>query len=244
MSLENVLQHAGNWHGDNVLPAGGDRLSSGFPQLDTLLSGGWPRGALTEILVSHEGIGALNLLMPALARLARRRRWLAWVAPPYVPHALTLVQAGVDLSRVLMVHPRRAADNVWATEQALRSGTCGAVLTWLAGGQCQQTLNRLQLAAESGNTWGVLFRPVEAAREPSRSAVRLRLAPHPRGIQVHVLKHQGTCINGINRIILDVNRVVVKPPSAPMVAGSADSRRLREFPSSAKQRAQQASHYS
>jgi len=46
-------------------------VSSGFPELDAgLPGGGWPAGALTEILPAHEGIGELRLLGPALAGLS------------------------------------------------------------------------------------------------------------------------------------------------------------------------------
>lgn len=241
MSLDNVLQRVDVWRGDNTFPADGNRVPTGFMQLDNLLSGGWRRGALTEILVSQEGIGALSVLMPALARLSRRRRWLAWVAPPYIPYAPALVQAGVDLNHVLMIHARHDADNLWAIEQALRSGTCGATLAWLAGSQRPQTLRRLQLAAEAGNTWGILFRPMEVAREPSPSAVRLQLEPHAHGLQVHVLKHRGIGATGIAGpvVLEEVNHALVMPPSAPIVAGSVDSRRGRGLSPGRQRRARQ-----
>jgi hypothetical protein len=45
-------------------------LATGYPKLDRQLpGGGWPRQALTEILLEHYGTGELQLLMPALARL-------------------------------------------------------------------------------------------------------------------------------------------------------------------------------
>ena len=47
-----------------------DGLATGFPSLDRELpDGGWPRGALTELLCDHTGIGELALMLPALARL-------------------------------------------------------------------------------------------------------------------------------------------------------------------------------
>jgi cell division inhibitor SulA/protein ImuA len=132
----------------------------------------------------------MSLLMPALAALSREARWLAWVAPPFIPYAPALSNRGVELSRILLVRPRRGTDIPWAIEQALRSGTCGAVLAW-PDRLDHRGLRRLQLAAESGKSWGVLFRDVQAAEEASPAALRLLLEPLPDGIGVRVLKRRG-----------------------------------------------------
>ena len=116
MSLDHLLQRADLWRGGATSPAVSG-IPTGFAELDALFpGGGWPRGALTEILMPREGIGALTLVLPTLARLSRENRWLAWVAPPYLPYAPALAAAGVDLSRVLLVHPRSNADGLWAVE--------------------------------------------------------------------------------------------------------------------------------
>ena len=172
--------------------AAGERhaIAGGLEGLDELLNGGWPQGALTELHYAEEGIGELSLLMPALARLSREGRWIAWIAPPHIPYAPALAAHDLDLSKVLMVHPRNHADTLWATEQALRSGTCGAVLAW-PGRADDRALRRLQLAAEAGDCWGVLFRPGERREQPSPAALRLALEPRPRGVGVRVLKRRG-----------------------------------------------------
>lgn len=115
-------------------------------------------GTLTEILTTQAGEQALGLVLPALARLSHERRWLAWIAPPHIPAGPMLAAAGVDLSRVLVVHPKATADGLRAVERALCAGTCGAVLAWLSGPD-QRILQRLQHAAERGRSWGVVFRP-------------------------------------------------------------------------------------
>ncbi|NIR62179.1 MAG: SOS cell division inhibitor SulA, partial [Gammaproteobacteria bacterium] len=122
MSVESVLQHPGIWRGRprDIAPRG---EPSGYEDLDALLpGGGWPTGALTEILVAQEGIGELRLVMPALARLSCSGRWVAWVAPPHIPYAPALSGHGVDLGRMLLIHPRRPEDALWTVEQALRAG--------------------------------------------------------------------------------------------------------------------------
>ncbi len=116
-------------------------------------------GALTEIRTHQVGNRALALVLPALARLSQERRWLAWIAPPDIPAGPLLAAAGVDLSRVLVVHPRACTDGLRAVEQALRAGTCGAVLAWLTRAD-DETLHRLRSAAEDGHSWGVMFHTV------------------------------------------------------------------------------------
>lgn len=118
--LEQLRRHPAIWR-RRAPPA--NTLSTGFPALDAVLpDAGWPLGALTEILVSREGTGELRLVMPALAELAARGRWLAWVAPPYVPYAPALVARGIVLPRLLWVRSRHTAQQLWSAEQALRSG--------------------------------------------------------------------------------------------------------------------------
>jgi protein ImuA len=117
----------------------------------------WPVGTLTEVRATAQGDCDLGLVLPALAHLARQQRWLAWVAPPYLPSTTTLVSLGIDVSRILLIHPKAVADGLWAVEQALRSGTCGAVLAWLSHSDAEVQA-RLQRAAEVGRSWGILFR--------------------------------------------------------------------------------------
>jgi hypothetical protein len=168
-------------------------IKTGFDALDAALpSGGWPVGALTEILSEQQGIGELCLVMPALARLGRDDRQQAWIAPPYTPYAPALVAAGINLSSTLFIRPKRAADTLWATEQMLRSGVCSAVLIWPETNDFR-ALRRLQLAAERGNCWGVLFRAAHFAFDPSPAALRLRLHALDGSLKVHILKARGGC---------------------------------------------------
>ena len=179
-----------------------DVVSTGFSALDARLSGGgWPRGALTEVLMPQHGIGALRLLMPALARLSQEEdRWICWVAPPYIPYAPALVGGGVDLSRVLLVHPDAHQDGLWAVEQSLRSGTCSAVLAWPTLDD-STALRRLQLAAEAGDALGFLFRPRRLAEQPSPAALRIQLQPEPgNALSVSIIKHRGGRASGPLRL--------------------------------------------
>ena len=171
-------------------------LGTGIAALDALLpGGGWPLGGLTEVLVDCRGIGELRLLTPALARLGRAGRWVVWLDPPYVPYAPALAAGGLPLSRTLWVDTGGLDDRLWAAEQALRHRGCGAVLAWLTGsggdGREARVMRRLQLAAETGQSWGVLFRPTRAESLSSVAVLRLRLDVAEAGIRVGILKCRG-----------------------------------------------------
>ncbi len=168
-------------------------IPSGFAPLDNVLpGGGFPSGALTELLHTHHGIGELRLVMPALARLSRGGRWIAMIAPPFVPYAPALAASGLDLSRVLIIHPDSQTQALWSIEQALRTGTCAAVLAWPK--QCDdRSLRRLQLAAEAGDSLGLLFRDDSARQQRSPAALRLALGQgRSQGLGVRILKCRGT----------------------------------------------------
>ncbi len=222
-SLDLVLQHPGIWRGDQRAQAGGDVLPTGFAELDDLLpGGGWPRGALTEILLERQGIGELRLLLPALARASEQSGWLAWVAPPHIPYAPALSAAGVRLDHVLVAKPQSSADAWWAAEQAMRSGACSAVLAWLKRPD-ERLMRRLQLGSESGHAWGILFRPVKAAEERSTAALRLRLEASADRLAVHILKRRGGQVS--KPLVLDVYQTQpARNPAVPSLSVVRQSR--------------------
>jgi cell division inhibitor SulA/protein ImuA len=186
--LDKLVRNGRVWRGDQAGTAAGSMLSSGIAGLDGLLGGGWPRGALTEILARR--ISGISLLVPALARLSEEGRWLAWVAPPRLPYAPALAARGVSSERLLLIQRTAADRDLWAAEQALRSGACGAVLIWPDRLQVAQ-IRRLQLAAEQGDCLGVLFRAAHVQAQASPAALRLSVAPEPGGLRVRVLKRRG-----------------------------------------------------
>jgi cell division inhibitor SulA/protein ImuA len=170
-------------------------VPTGFSALDRALpGGGWPLGAITEIFVEGYGIGELGLLMPALSALtktdpAKPRKWIAWIAPPFVPYAPALQQHGVDVDRLLMIHPTPGRKSrLWAIEQVVRSGSSAGVLAWLVEAD-DVMLRRLQLAAEDQGCWVLLFRPADARHQRSPAALRLRLSQ--TSTRVEILKCRG-----------------------------------------------------
>jgi cell division inhibitor SulA/protein ImuA len=197
-SFSALLGRPDIWRGDSLNRAGVPVVPSGFPALDAgLPGGGWPAGALTEILPAHEGIGELRLLGPALAGLSQRGSRLAWIAPPHLPYAPALAAAGIDIAQLVIVRTASHKEALWAAEQALASNACGAVLVWLLvrpESAKYAELRRLQIAAEGGRAPAFLFRPPEAAGESSPAPLRIALGTAGGGLAVQVFKRRGSPI--------------------------------------------------
>mgnify|MGYP000241007989 CR=1 FL=1 len=194
-SLEQVLQHPAVWQASR-----GHRprraIATGFPGLDRELhDGGWPEAASTELLTEQTGIGELRLLLPALRRKLVQKPLLAFLAPPHLPYAPALMAEDIDPQNILVVRPRSTREWLWSADQILRSGACGALISWA----CQtalgdRDLRMLQQAAHQGDCWHALFRHSREALHSSPSALRLTLVPdqeNPQRLSVNILKQRG-----------------------------------------------------
>lgn len=188
---------------------------SGSAELDAVLpGGGWQSGTIVELICAHTGIGELSLLMPALAQITRAERYVALVAPPYIPFAPALSQQGIQLGRLLVIRAQKAEDILWAFEQTLRCKSFGAVLAWPITVRDRE-IRRLQLAAEAGRSTGFIYRPADAALQSSPAALRLRLQPGAGdALSVDIIKCRGgrggvsvnTAVNGWRLAIGSRNR--------------------------------------
>lgn len=199
-ALAEVLARPDVWRGDHFATAPLPAVPSGHASLDAQLpGGGWPRGALCELLTDGAGLGELSLLMPALRAIREEGGWTLVIGAPHLLHAPAWAAAGVDLSRLVVVSPAAERDALWAAEQALASGAPDAVICWTAQTDAR-AVRRLQVAAAAGGAAAFLFRPLRAAAEASVAPLRLALAADRAGrLAVSVLKRRGP------------------PPAAPIV---------------------------
>ena len=190
-SLDAMLSARTVWRAGRTPVVAADGEPTGHAALDALLpQGGWPRAALTELLLPADGVGELALLLPTVARLTQAGGIVALVAPPYLPYAPAWQAAGVDL-RHLEIIEADARGALWAFEQCLRSAACAAVLGWPLQADAQ-ALRRLQVAADSGDCLGFAFRDAKHALNPSPAALRLEhAATREGGGAWHVRKCRG-----------------------------------------------------
>ena len=178
--LDAMLSARTVWRAARAPAVADDGEPTGHAALDALLpQGGWPRAALTELLLPADGVGELSLLLPTLARLTQAGGIVALVAPPYLPYAPAWQAAGVDL-RYLDIIEADARGALWAFEQCLRSAACAAVLGWPLQADAP-ALRRLQVAADGGDCLGFAFRDAKHAANPSPAALRMEYSAAGEG---------------------------------------------------------------
>ena len=123
-----------------------------FPQA---LARAYPVG-FTEMAAAPEPL-ALQPLLPFLSRLTRQRKWVILVSPPFQPAMASLIKAGIDPARFMVVHARSPEAKLWAVQQALRNCPGGAVLYWPSGALDAWLRQRIEAAALEGESSCISF---------------------------------------------------------------------------------------
>ena len=182
------------WSGDEVCQEKPGGIPTGHASLDAILpGGGWPENAVVEMITPHWGTGELQLLLPLMKSMTRRRRWILWVCPPYIPYAPALVNADIDINFLMTIGPNISCrDALWTVEKALQSQRCGLLMAWL-NHLPNGVIRRLQLAADAGNTPCVLFRNQRGKNSPAALQLQVEYSDRgsDRGIHARVLKARG-----------------------------------------------------
>ena len=149
-------------------------LPLGLAEIDqTLPAGGLACGAVHE--ASGSAVGGFAAWLAG--RLVRQRGGaVLWCVKPggtgqlYGPG---LAAFGLDVRGLIIVRSRRRADMLWVMEESLRCPAFAAVI-----GECDEEINlaasrRLQLAAESGGTTGLILRRGGVAAAADRTKPKL-----------------------------------------------------------------------
>jgi protein ImuA len=195
------------WRADALACAAGATLASGHAALDAELpGGGWPLGAISEILQVQSGLDEWRLLLPALIRLTRTTTGcVGLVGTPHSPFGPGLSVQGFDPRRLLWVRADAPAARLWAAEQALRCADVSALLVWLPQVR-PESLRRLQVSAHQHSKFLFVMRPEVAQSESSPAALRLLISSQVAiagsvqmaltgasadALQVHILKRRG-----------------------------------------------------
>ena len=205
-----ALLHAQLWRASS-LGAGTSRcVASGFAALDAELPGsGWPTRGLSEILSASPGLLEWRLLAPALRPLlieqpaalvgrARKRptvrapqRPLLLINPPHTPHLPGLQASGLHAQQLVWISVATPQQQLWATEQAIKSNAAAAVLAWLPQARPEQ-LRRLQSHVQASDAPVFIFRPLSAATQASAAPLRvLASLGLDWGLDVQILKRRG-----------------------------------------------------
>ena len=183
------------WRADELGLADAQVIGTGHAALDAQLpGGGWPVGALTELLQAAPGAHAWQLLLPALGQAVQGGSGpVVLIGAPHEPFGPSLAAGGLPVESLLWVRSEAPAARLWACEQALRCADVAAVLAWLPQARVGE-LRRLQLAAAQHESLLFVFRPANAAASTSPARLRLQLMACEGGsaqIDVHILKRRG-----------------------------------------------------
>jgi protein ImuA len=180
----------GVWRANELAVSRTATYPSGFDVFDNELPGrGWPRSALIELLLQQSGVGEMQLLKPVLAGLSRMQK-IVLVQPPHLPQVMACKNWGVRVDNLVWIKTSSTADGLWATEQILKNGSCGAVILWQANVR-SESLRRLHLAAQSTDTWLWLMRPLAAQMDASPAQLRIALRPAAGGVALNIVKRRG-----------------------------------------------------
>ena len=187
----NLLQDIDDvWTASELATSQGKVMPTGSPELDAQLpGGGWPVGALVEILQTQSGQNDWRLLLPALAKTAGV---LVLVGAPHAPFASALAGQGLNPHRLLCIPTDMPSNRMWAAEQALRCTEVAAVLAWLPLARAEQ-LRRLQMSAAEHAKLLFVMRPAKAQNESSPAVLRLITSNPLQGdaLLVSIFKRRG-----------------------------------------------------
>ena len=189
--INQLLQNNGIWQASEkgiLRPA----LSTGYANLDKKLHySGWPQGAVSELLLSTNGIGEIRLLTPLLSKLCQQAGYIVWINPPYLPYGPALSQQKVALDKLIIIKTTSTTESVWAAQQAMTSKSCSAVLLWLPPKTLANEIRKLSIAAKAGNCWGVIFRSQQFHQQPSAATLRITMQVEQQKHQLSIIKQPG-----------------------------------------------------
>jgi len=145
---------------------------------EVLPDGGLPPGVVE--FAAPRALGGSTSIALAAVRAGQARgekAWCAWIDPEGTLHAPGVVAAGVDLSRMLVVHPPRALVGRVALK-VVGAGAFEVVVVdfdALPGAQLQSPTKVNEAAARKKKGWApeVLVRKLALAAEPSGTTVLL-----------------------------------------------------------------------
>ena len=180
-SISSSLPHTNAARNNQIQTPSDEKVSPfrfGITELDSL-TGGIPRGAITEVL-GPAGSGRAALMLSVLAHSTANRELCALVDTDMLDVA-SAAETGIDLDRLLWVRcPEIIDDALKATEMLLRSGCFGLVALDLTGISAKQanhissaTWIRFRRAIENSRTALLVMEAYPCARAAAALALKL-----------------------------------------------------------------------
>ncbi|MBI1778747.1 MAG: damage-inducible mutagenesis protein [Proteobacteria bacterium] len=151
-------------------------LRLGVAAIDRLLPGGGLAATRVHEVVgvsARDGAAAAFTLALIARLLSQTPGPVLWCGRYLDLHGPGLAAFGIDTARLILARTRDTTETLWAMEEGLRSARLAAVVGELTRSIDLTASRRLQLAAENGETTGLLLRPVDAG-DGTPSAVETR----------------------------------------------------------------------
>ncbi len=236
-TLEQLLCRADIWRGQSRSAPPQLALDTGFAPLNqALLNGGWPLGGLIDVCQQGQGRTEWLLLTPAL-RASRKGYWVL-LNPPHTPFAPALLQAGLDLERLLIVETGSKTEFLASFKELARCTECAGVLAW----QPKQSLSytdqrKCLLAASEGLGLYLLFSSGAAIAQSSPAVLRIRSALLGNALQLNIIKQKGQLQASMHPVLLPLPSNwqtlgqawrTIKTAASPSLPTQANN--LREYP--------------
>jgi protein ImuA len=200
--------HPSLWRASQLARGRVSTVDTRYPALSAELpGGGWPVGALIEILAPSYGCGEMRVLLPALAVL---KAPILLINPPAEPSVHGFAHAGIPPERLVLIRAALSNDQLWSAEQALRAGTCSTVLVWLKHARAD-SLRRLHLAAREGTALFFVMRHLSEARDASPAELRIAVRAAESGANVEILKRKGPRFEGSIDLQLSAGAMLLSP---------------------------------
>jgi len=176
-------------------------IPTSYPELDEQLpGGGWPIGAIVEILYTQPHRGEVRMILPALKYLGNQdSRWQIWLNPPDRPHGPGLLSWGVPIEQTLVCPDLKPKDLSWTMDQCVQHRGCSVLLVWTEHMDPAQ-LRRLQLTAENRRMTLFLFRKIGKSNNLPYPRLKLRVSAAScfSKIRVDIIKRRpGWPLNGL-----------------------------------------------
>lgn len=224
----------------------GEVFSTGCPALDRVLPDrGLARGSLLECLDERTGSGAETLAVVLTRAVGRAHGIVVIIDRQRQFYPLAAAAWGIALEQLVIIHPANESEELWAAVQSLRSRAVSAV--WLRRDRLTPfDFRRLRLAAEEGETLGILLRPIRVRGQPTWADVQWLVQPRPgqqgRRLQVELTRCRGGAsgamvemeFDDVSGVMRDVNHhEAIRVSATTTLADSAIDRRATRVARSA-----------
>ena len=157
---------------------GGSSFQTGLLSLDALGQANLAWGAVHEFLSSEADGNALSIAVAFARAAVAECETIVCCDATRAMYSPGLIARGLDSRRMVILRPRRQADEVWAIAECLR---CKGVSAVIAAPRrlSRVEARRLQLAAEHGGGVGLFMRPMGQDSICYAAATRWLVEPAP-----------------------------------------------------------------